>query len=447
MTIEFVNYSESETRIRNFSKARYVDPEYMEKEWSEIWREHWLLAGLESDVVSAGDFFVFDLGREQILITRTSKQEIQGFYNVCQHRGNQLVTENCGHAAAFRCAYHAWTYDIDGNLAIVPYKERFTEGLAEESLALKKVHTETWNGFVFVNLSEEPEPLAEFLGPLKTILEPYHFEKMTLVEDQTVYLDCNWKAVVDNFSELYHVDFLHPQHKSMVDCCNDTVRLFERGHTGVEVPGATVNPRFPVPETPTDIQSAQLSSIGLDPADFNGRVMEVRRAVQEQKRLIGHKRGMDYDQLSDEQLSDVWQYNLFPNTILSFTPEHCWVLRPRPHPTDPTRCEFDKLSLVRFARSEEAEEAGAILSAGRLDEGQGQSAFVPENYQRPVNDTFHYHAVIAGDKTMTDTIDQDVELLAGVQKGMASAGFDQVYLNEDEMRVQHFHNELDRLIS
>ena len=116
---------------------------------------------------------------------------------------------------------------------------------------------------------------------MKDILEPYHFEKMTVVEDQTVHLDCNWKAVVDNFSELYHVDFLHPQHKSMVDCCNDTVRLFEHGHTGVEVPGATVNPRFPVPEVPTAIQSVQLQSIGLDPADFEGRVMEVRRAVQE----------------------------------------------------------------------------------------------------------------------------------------------------------------------
>ena len=59
---------------------------------------------------------------------------------------------------------------------------------------------------------------------------------------------------------------------------------------------------------------------------------------------------------------------------------------------------------------------------------------------------FHYDAVIQGEKSMTDTIDQDVELLGGVQTGMTSAGFDQVFLNEDEMRVQHFHNEIDRLI-
>ena len=419
----------------------------MEQEWDSLWRNHWLLAGLESDVETPGDYFLFDLGREQILITKTSEQsdqKVQGFYNVCQHRGNRLMTSERGHAVNFRCAYHAWTYDIDGNLSIIPYKERFTGGVPCEERSLKKVHTECWNGFVFVCLADAPMPFMEFLGPLNDILSPYRFDKMTLVQDQTVDLDCNWKAVVDNFSELYHVDFLHPQHKRMVDCCNDTVRLFEFGHTGVEVPGATVNPKFPVPELPTDIQTVQLQSIGLDPADFKGRVMEVREAVQKQKRRIGRQRGMDYSELSDDQLSDVWQYNLFPNVILSFTPEHCWVLRPRPHPTDPARCVFDKMSLVRFADPELASTGDAIMSAGR--HYQGQSAFLPDDYRRPERDVFHYDAVISGEKSMTDTIDQDVELLAGVQHGMSSAGFDTVFLNEDEMRIQHFHNRLNQLI-
>ena len=191
-------------------------------------------------------------------------------------------------------------------------------------------------------------PLLEFLGPVAELLAPCRFGNMTLVEDQTVHHYCNWKAVVDNFSELYHVDFLHPQHQRMVDCCNDTVHLFPHGHTGLAVKGATVNPRFPIPDEPTDIQSAQLLNIGLDPADFHGRVLEIREAVQKRKREAGAELGYDYSGLSDDQLSDVWQYNLFPNTILSFTPEHCWILRPRPHASDPEQCWFDKMSLVRF---------------------------------------------------------------------------------------------------
>jgi len=445
MTIEIINHTDSPTKIENFSKSRYFDMTYMEQEWQAVWRNTWLVAGLESDVTNAGDFFVFDLGREQILVTRTSQGTIQGFYNVCQHRGNRLVTEERGQAASFRCAYHAWTYDIDGNLAIVPYEERFLDGVPCEDLSLKKVHTATWNGFVFINMAASPEPLLDFLGPLAKHLAPYRFDKMVLTEDQTVALDCNWKAVVDNFSELYHVDFLHPQHKRMVDCCNDTVHLFANGHTGLAVPGGTVNPRFPIPEMPTDIQSMQLKSLGLDPENFRGRVEEVRRAIQLEKRAIGQSRGMDYAAFTDDQLSDVWQYNIFPNAILSFTPEHCWLLRPRPHPTDTSKCIFDKISLEMYADPMLAESADEIRGPGHR-QTRKTSAFLPDDYQRPERDTFHYDAVISGEKSMTDTIDQDVELLSGVQQGMKSFGFEMVFLNEDEMRVQHFHKHLDRLI-
>jgi phenylpropionate dioxygenase-like ring-hydroxylating dioxygenase large terminal subunit len=309
---------------------------------------------------------------------------------------------------------------------------------------MKKVHTKCWNGFIFVCLAEKPMDFDEFLGPLHEILSPYNFSQMTLVEDQTAFLECNWKAVIDNFSELYHVDFLHPQHKRMVDCCNDTVRLFEHGHTGVEVPGGTVSPRFPIPEMPTDIQTAQLQSVGLDPEEFKGRVLDVREALQQQKRKVGARKGMDYSGLTDNQLSDVWQYNIFPNIVLSFTPEHCWILRPRPHPTDPSKCEFDKLSLVKFADETLAEDKSAVLSPGRRH--GNQDAFKAEDYVRPPRDIFSYQAVIDGKKTMTDTIDQDVELLGAVQKGMGSDGFDTVFLNEDEMRIQHFHNYLNEAI-
>ena len=444
MTIEIVNHTSRPATIDNYSTDRYVDPSYMEREWANIWRQSWLLAGLESDVQRTGDFFVFDMGREQILLTRTRSGSVQGFFNVCQHRGNRLVTDERGHADNFRCAYHAWTYDTEGTLKVVPYEARFAGDVPRDERSLRKVRTEVWNGFVFISMAEDPEPLLDFLGPVADHLAPYRFRNMTLVEDQTVHHQCNWKAVIDNFSELYHVDFLHPQHRRMVDCCNDTVHLFPNGHTGVAVPGATVNPRFRIPNEPTDLQSAQLENLGLDPADFNGRVLEVREAVQRRKREVGEHLGFDYSPFSDDQLSDVWQYNLFPNAILSFTPERCWVLRPRPHPTDPQQCYFDKLSLLLFSDPRISKDGKPILGSGS---SSMQSATTrPDEHGRPERDVFDHQAVIDGEKTMTDTIDQDIELLAGVQAGMASEGFNTVWLNEDEMRVQHFHNELDRLI-
>ena len=64
MTIDIVNYSKNSSKIQNFSKTRYIDPDYMEREWKEIWRKSWLLAGLESDTENPGDYFGFDMGRE-----------------------------------------------------------------------------------------------------------------------------------------------------------------------------------------------------------------------------------------------------------------------------------------------------------------------------------------------------------------------------------------------
>ena len=444
MTIEVVNHSNSPAVIKNYDTLRYVSQDYMEREWTNVWRQTWLLAGLASDVAQPGDYFVFDLGREQILVAATASGSVQGFYNVCQHRGNRLVQEERGQASSFRCAYHAWSYDLDGHLKVVPYEERFAAGVPREERSLRKVHTEVWDGFVFVSLADSPRPLQEFLGPVVEHLKAYRFASMRLAEDQTVHHQCNWKAVIDNFSELYHVDFLHPQHKRMVDCCNDTVHLFAGGHTGLAVPGATVNPRFPIPDEPTDIQSAQLQNLGLDPADFNGRVLDIREAVQQRKREVGHDKGIDYSEFSDEQLSDVWQYNLFPNVILSFTPEHCWVMRARPHPTDPQQCAFDKLSLLKVADPAINPASRGVVGGSRA--ATQTQAIAEDEYTRPEHDVFDHHAIVNGEKSMTDTIDQDIELLAGVQAGMASAGFDSVWLNDDEMRVQHFHNALDALL-
>ena len=448
MTVEVVNLSGAEVEYRSFEKARYLSTAFMEREWQRVWRGSWLLAGLASDVENPGDFFVFDLGREQVLITRSRNGQLRAFYNVCQHRGNRLVNVERGHAANFRCAYHAWNYDLDGHLKGVPIEDRFKVPVPREERSLVPVHVDHWDGFVFVCLGEPALPLLEYLGPVVGLLAPYKFAEMTLVEDQTVHHQCNWKAVVDNFGELYHVDFLHPQHQRMVDCCNDRVHLFEHGHTGLAVKGATVNPRFPIPDDPTDIQSAQLTNLGLDPADFRGRVLDVREAVQQRKREAGRDFGFDYSAFSDDQLSDVWQYNLFPNAILSFSAEHCWVLRPRPHATDPNQCWFDKLSLVRYSDpslarlGSESSEVGANPSWG----GRDFAAHRPESYVRPERDVFEHKAVLNGEKTMTITIDQDIELLGSVQAGMRSEGFERVLLSEDELRVQWFHQYLDGLL-
>jgi phenylpropionate dioxygenase-like ring-hydroxylating dioxygenase large terminal subunit len=398
--------------------SRYTSAAFMRQEWAGLWTRTWLLAGLELDLRRPGDFFVFNIGVESILVTRNGDGDVAAVYNVCQHRGNRLVADHRGCVKAIVCPYHGWSYDLNGRLRAVPDIDRFSQGIDRDTLSLKPVKVEVWAGLVWVNMDLAAAPLADFLGPILGLLAPYRFEQMALVEDQTVGLDANWKTVVDNFNEQYHVDFIHPQHAGFVDCANAANFLWPLGHRSVQVEGFVVNPRYPIPDALPAPLRAAIAPWGLDPADFDGNVRELRKAVQRRKREVGL--GYDYSAFSDEQLTDVWQYDLFPNVIMTVQPEELWIMRPRPHPSDPDRCFFDKWTL-RTLRDDVVAEASP----------------------RPERQLFTQDDVIAGRYTMNITIDQDIHLLPQMQAGMHSRGFQRAFLNDDESRVQHFHDWLD----
>jgi phenylpropionate dioxygenase-like ring-hydroxylating dioxygenase large terminal subunit len=397
--------------------SRYISPDFARREWDGMWTRVWLLAGLEQDLREPGDFFVFSIGPESILVTRARDGAVSAMYNVCQHRGNRLTVEERGCVKAITCPYHGWSYDLDGRLRVAPDPDRFSKGIDRDALSLVRVKVEVWAGLVWVNMDPQAKPLADFLGQIRAELAPWGFERMRLTKDQTVSLDANWKTAVDNFNEQYHVDFIHPQHASFVDCANAANMLWPQGHRSVAVRGYVVNPRYPIPdELPALLESA-IAPLGMKAEDFRGRVPDLRRAVQCRKRQIGADLGFDYDALSDDQLSDVWQYDLFPNVIMTIQAEELWIMRPRPHPTDPDKCFFDKWTL-------------------RMPTSATESA-------RPTREVFTQDEVIAGGYSMTITIDQDIHLLRQMQAGMHSRGFRRAFLNDDESRVQHFHDRLD----
>jgi hypothetical protein len=207
----------------------------------------------------------------------------------------------------------------------------------------------------------------------------------------------------------------------------------------VLIDGFTINSRLPIPEEVPPTQWAQLKALGIERDDYRGRVLEVRREVQRKKRELGPSLGYDYDLLSDAQLSDIVQYNIFPNVVLVLQPEEFWILRSRPHATDPNKCYWDKLALRMMP------DAGVKASANisfNLDQED-----LPEDNGRPLHDEFTQDDIIAGRKTMTITLDQDIHLIRDVQKGMHSRGFSAAWLNDDEGRVRHYHAWLDRYMA
>jgi phenylpropionate dioxygenase-like ring-hydroxylating dioxygenase large terminal subunit len=421
--------------VTPITAERYISPEYMLAERQKLWPKMWLVAGLAQDVEKPGDYFVFDLEPESIIVSRSSNGDLAAMYNVCQHRGTRVVLSERGSMDEFTCPYHGWRYANDGTLVHTPDEDRFSRGTPRDRLSLKPLQVEAWAGAVWVCMDPDAPSLDEFLGPVKALVDPFRAQKMRLIEDQTVQLDCNWKAVYDNFGELYHVEHIHPQHELIFDCPASIVDLWDQGHTRVSIDGFTVNTRLPIPEEVPPTQWAQLKALGLNRDDYKGRVLDVRRDVQIKKREMAPALGYNYDLLSDEQLSDIVQYNIFPNTILVLQPDDYMILRARPHPTDPNKCYWDKLSMRM-----DPDETAATNANISFSQEQGDTS---GNAARPERDEFPYQDIVEGHKTMTITQDQDISLIRDIQKGMHSRGFSEAWLNDDESRVQHYHTWID----
>jgi phenylpropionate dioxygenase-like ring-hydroxylating dioxygenase large terminal subunit len=417
----------------------------MAQERDRIWFRTWQVAGVAQDVEEPGDFFVFDLEPESIIVSRTESGDLKAFYNTCQHRGAKLLLSDRGAMARYTCPYHGWTYNNDGAIHHVPDEDAFSRGAPGKHLRLKELRVESWAGVIWVCMDPEAPSLEDYLGPVISMIEPFRPKDMRLVEDQSCRLECNWKAVFDNFGELYHVEHIHPQHELIFDCPTSVAEYFDQGHTRVLIEGFTVNSRLPIPDEVPPTQWAQMKALGLDKEDYKGRVRDVRRDIQLKKRELGPALGYDYDLLSDDQLSDIVQYNIFPNSVLVLQPEEFWILRSRPRDGDPNKCYWDKFALRLMPDT-------ALQEASNVEfpplQNRANVGFSLENTDdgtvRPEHDEFDQEAIIAGDKTMTITLDQDIHLIRDVQKGMHSRGFEEAWLCDDEARIQHYHGWIDR---
>ena len=281
-------------------------------------------------------------------------------------------------------------------------------------------------------MDEEAPTLAEFLGPLQDMIDPFRPQSMTMTSDQWVNLECNWKAAFDNFQELYHVEHIHPQHGLIFDCLHCNTDLMDWGHNRVVIEGFTVNTRQEVPEYPTEYMIPVMKSMGLDPDDFRGRVLDVRKAVQEKRRELGPSFGQNYDLLSDERLSDIEQYNIFPNLVVAVQPESMSMMRALPHPTDPNKCQWQKFTFIMEPDPSIVEKLHVSFLS---DQEQA-----PLSQDRPEPDEFSQDEIIAGRKSIGLTNDQDIHFIRDVQSGMHSKAFNDAWLNDDECRLQHFHD-------
>ncbi len=178
----------------------YRSAEIFEKEMQRIFLKSWLYVGHHSQVPEIGDFFVFHIAGESIIIVRSADDQINALINVCRHRGSRVCLEEQGNAARFVCPYHAWTYDLEGNLKGAP---QVMDTIDISKYPLRCVKLENFHGMLFINFDENAvfEPIA---ADLHTPLAPYDIANTKVAHRQNYPIRSNWKLAVDNFCECYH---------------------------------------------------------------------------------------------------------------------------------------------------------------------------------------------------------------------------------------------------
>lgn len=197
--------------------ARYYrDSEIYELEKEAVFYKNWWLAGHVSRLPEKGSYLRVDIHDQGILLVRGRDGEIRAFYNVCQHRGHELVKEDSGKLSNLMvCPYHAWAFDLEGGLV----RARNTEdlpGFNKCDYNMKKVRVEEQCGFLYVNLDPDAESLSDMTENMEAEMRHYvpRVDDLVFSGRITYKVKCNWKVLIDNFLECYHC---HPAHPALVD--------------------------------------------------------------------------------------------------------------------------------------------------------------------------------------------------------------------------------------
>jgi len=204
----------------------YTDPGVFSRERERIFARSWQVVGHGSQLAKPGDFFTTELQGEPLLLVRSADGKLQAFYNVCRHRAGPPA-EGCGSRKLFRCAYHGWTYALDGSLISAPEVEG-VQDFDPRQFSLIPVRAEEWFNLIFVNLDPHAESLVKSLGKLPTQAERFEFSRMKLFERRTYNMKCNWKTYIDNYLEGYHLPSVHPGLNRELDYNSYTVEAYTR---------------------------------------------------------------------------------------------------------------------------------------------------------------------------------------------------------------------------
>jgi Rieske 2Fe-2S family protein len=261
----------------------YADVSVFRWELEHFFDESWVSVGRAEDLRDAGDRRAVRLGRESVLLVRGEGGSLHAFYNVCRHRGHELLEVGRAASGRFvRCPYHAWCYGPDGELKGAPGFGNVT-GFDKADYSLVPVRLAEWQGWLFANASGDAPPFEEHVGNLGEMIGNHRSGELVAGARRDYEVAANWKILVENYHECYHCPSIHPE------LCKVSPPKSGEDH---EARGAWV-----------------------------GGSMELEDHAQTMS-LTGESFAPTLPHLTALQQREVYYYQLFPNLLISLHPDY-----------------------------------------------------------------------------------------------------------------------------
>ncbi len=402
---------------------RYTSPAFHDREMEQLWPHVWQLACSVDHVSEPGDWFEHRVGPISVLIVRGDDDVLRAFQNVCLHRGSELCSGSGSELAEIRCPFHRWTWGLDGRLREVPSRREF--GVLNDDYPLIGVQVDTWGPMVFVNLDRDAEPLADFLAPVPAETDWARLGEFRARAFVSMPAECNWKTLIEGFSETYHVQGIHREMLGMADDVNGPQVIWPRHGRLVQSYGLP-SPRQGRASDDADVFASFIEvmggRIGIEdktapmPVIPAGRTL--RGMLAEMVRDVNRRdKGLDLSSYTDHQVLDMEQYNLFPNiTVLVFA---------------------DMLSVVRARPGNHVEEA--FMDVFQFDRVPATDA--------PRTKPFDAALPADAEPPFGLVLNQDVGNFARTQRGLHQPGFTHLTVSPtEECRVVNLHRTLEQYL-
>jgi len=210
-------YTGLTTPIETLPSAYYLDPLHYQRELREIWYRNWIYICRSSDVATPRSFRTLELGDQSIFVVRGEDRTLRAFHNTCRHRGAALCRTPEGRfpAAGIVCPYHAWRYNLRGEL-VQPSSHQPGDGFDVRDYSLYSLPVTEWQGFVFAALTAEPPPLASSVDLPLERLDNWELGKLVVGHRMSKTIHCNWKVFWENYNECLHCPGVHPKLAQLV---------------------------------------------------------------------------------------------------------------------------------------------------------------------------------------------------------------------------------------